>query len=205
METQAPPINEIVGLLGKFAPRKLTALRLGYPELGPLLQEGVIAGEPGPLTLSLARACVDSLGTASLLCDKGLDGAKKRLTSARTLRFIAGAASALGSGSVLGSIKSGPVGATVAGGVVALVGSIATLGIEFYEKIYSSNKANLLQIYSDLVDCRSDVAESKAEIEAMIANAKDSDAKKLDAAIRSANQTCRKIRSLCSAVGVTAI
>jgi hypothetical protein len=156
METGLPPINEAVNLLSKFDPGALERLRAGLPtEVRPLLRPGGLAGVVAADLIPLAQVPLKALKTACDWCDQAIHTTASRLKRARLFRLVGGLAAAGGSASsVIVTITAWPPIGVYVGGVVALVGSLASLLSDYWTRLESGGSRTLFEVYADLVDKR---------------------------------------------------
>lgn len=135
MAGEGPGIEELVGFLHQFAPRRLEALKA---EAGPadleLLKPGVVLGARGgasaaDLRLKAAHTTTEEIRKA---IQAALPAAVAKLKSARLLNFWSGITTALGSSSAIGTAIQGAKWATIISAGIALVGVIASEGRRLY-------------------------------------------------------------------------
>jgi hypothetical protein len=195
METSAPPINESVGLLAKYAPKSLERLRRTLPsELEPLLKPGGILGPSNPFLLARAEVCRTSLKQAELVCSSGINAAERRLKVSRHFRLAAEITASLTSAGVLASFYSET---KLPGQMVALIGSLATVVSGFAARIPADGKTSLFETYAQLVEARFEAARFLQEIEIYLkVGVKDEYEAQLADLIGKGNLLCRKVNLL---------
>jgi hypothetical protein len=157
MDVGAPPINEIVGLLGKFEPNALEKLKAVVArDIHPLLIPGGLMGAKGAFIRSRSLVAQKALEELQPLCTRGIEVAEKRLVWSKRLRLAGEIVAILGSASVIGSLaKAGESSKAIAliSGGVALVGSFLSLFSTYFTRLQDEKKS-LFEIYVGLVELR---------------------------------------------------
>jgi hypothetical protein len=201
------PINEIVNMVDSYAPSYvLEGVRGKFPKLAERLSAGVIAGAVGPLTVATAEAALEMMAWATPLCESGLNAAKARLKGARIVRLVGALAAAIGGGSALASLPaSQPIVAGI-GGAVSIVGSLATVFVDFFERIDAGQQTSLFEVYSKLVELRFESVQMESTLRLLLGAAPESrDEDALSKAVGEANRLCRDINVECGKLSITAV
>jgi hypothetical protein len=194
MEESAPPINEAVGFLGRFAPHSLDQLRRALPpEMGSLLSVGGLAGPTDALLVSRAEVARVALTEVIARCQTGIASAERRLKLSRRIRLVGELAAVLGSASVVTTASAVSPTWTVASGVVALIGALAAVVAEYAVKLPQENNSSLFETYAWLIEARFDAKQIAGEIDLLIhAGASNEHDAELVNLVGKSNTLCRE-------------
>jgi hypothetical protein len=195
MGISAPPINESVGFLAKYAPKTLERLRQELPpEIAPLLKPGGLLGPSDPLLSPRAEVCRASLEQTVVVCTNGIKVAERRLKDSRRFHLVAEIAASLTSAGVLVSFYPKT---QLPGQMVALFGSVATVVSGFAARIPEDGKTSLFETYSQLVEGRFEARHLLQEIEIYLKiDIKDEHEAELGKLIGEGNSLCQKLNVL---------
>lgn len=192
----APPINEAVGLLHKFAPTVLQQLQKEFPELQEHLEPGGIAGPADPLVVSRAKFCLKTLREIDRLCNSGITEAQKRLKRQKQFALIGSATAAFASASVVVSLSASYSGVAMAAGVVSLLGSLAAVFADHVGRVPQGD-ISLFDAYKELVVIRSDAKVLGSEIGSYLdAGPRDQDEQEIGKLVGQSNVLFRRANVL---------
>jgi hypothetical protein len=194
MENSAPPINESVALLAKYAPKRLERLRQELPpEIAPLLEPGGLLGPSDPLLLARAQVCLASLKQTVVVCTNGIKAAERRLKLSRRAHLVAEIAASITSLGVLASLLNPDL--TVK--IVTFIGSLATIVSSYAGRIPEDGKTSLFETYSQLVEGRFEASQLSQEIEIYLKkDITDQQGVELGKLIGEGNALCQKLNLL---------
>lgn len=153
MGQSSAPINEGVNLLDDYRPETLARLQAEYPDLGPHLRPGGLAGPAAPLVLARARVCLEILQETEGLCDRGIANAQSRLRTQSRLNVLGSAIATAGSASVVTSLSASYEAVAMISGVVSLAGSIGTLFAQHLGKVRDEG-TSLYEAYRKIVELK---------------------------------------------------
>lgn len=190
----APAVDEVVGFLHHFAPRALSTLQAAHPADSSLLEPGQLAGpreQDTPLRVEVALIGLDE---AIKVCATTLPMLRARLARSQFWLFIGQLLSMIGGASILATLAldAGKV-ATYTAGVLALLGSAATLFGQHLDGTLHPTNGKLVDIYRELADHSVEAAQTRSVISVAIAADCASDA--LESVPR-ANDLCLQMGKL---------
>jgi hypothetical protein len=194
MGISAPPINESVSLLAKYAPKSLERLRKELPpEIAPLLKPGGLLGLSDRLLLPRAKVCRTSLEQAVVVCSNGIKAAERRLKVSRRFRLVAEITASITSVGILASLfKEIPIVQ-----IVTFIGSLATVFSGYAARIPEEGKGSLFETYSRLVEGRFEAGQLLQEIAIYLKiGVKEEHEVQLRKLIGDGNALCQKLNSL---------
>ena len=197
MRTTAPPINEAVNLLAKYAPGSLRHLRESLPpEMAPVLRAGGVLGVADSLLLPRAKVCREGLSQTIPICTAGITKAEGRLKKSRDFRLASDITAGITSASLVVSFSNIPT-VKLLSQIVALIGSLATVGSGFLARIPQDGKMSLFDTYAQLVEARFEAKQLLQEIEIYLGiDLNDEHESALRDLIGKGNLVCQKINSL---------
>lgn len=165
-----PPINEIVGFLDKYAPRALADLQRKYtdPEQSELLKPGIIAGKVNRQLQLRAEATIVGLNASMDVCDQTISTVRQKLKRGSIFQFVSQIMTAISGASILTALQlDAPRAAKYLAAAFALFGSLMALtGRQSGATLDPSG--NLFNQYKELVDCKIEGQQIRAELEPWI-------------------------------------
>lgn len=156
----AAPIDEVVGFLHQFAPRALTQLQREHPAERDLLEPGQLAGigaEDADLRIQVAMVGLTEVLNVSAAT---LPNVRKQIRQAQSWLFIGQLLSMIGGASILATLALDAAKvATYSAGILALLGSAATLYGQHLDGTLHPTTGKLVDIYRELADHRVEAAQ----------------------------------------------
>jgi len=147
------PVDELVGLLSKFAPESLVSLRNKYPSEGELLRPGLRAGgETRDDTVVRAEVCMAGLAAAIKVSKDAQDAVASRLKRSRGIQLAGQTLTIVGGASFFGVLAlDAPGPAKYAAAVVNLFGSVLTFLAQHLQSAPLSKGRLLSDMVPDLI------------------------------------------------------
>ncbi|MDX6383281.1 MAG: hypothetical protein QOK48_854 [Blastocatellia bacterium] len=167
----AAQVNELVGLLDKYSPETLTALRRKHPQFSELLKPGKLCGDSDgqhSLQTFLAEVALDGMKEGIKLCDSALPVLKKRLLIASKVKFTAQIIAVIGGASIftlLAQSQEYAVYAKFISAGLVLVGTVLPLVAQYVEGGLFQGGEAIKQLYEDLVECKLEATQILPQIE----------------------------------------
>jgi hypothetical protein len=160
-----PSIDEVVNFLHRANKAELARLVDSSPdELRPELQVGGVAGRRDPLLVPRAEVCIAALKEVVSLCGVALEQAGARLRWARRLGLAAGAATLLGSSSVLATLAADYRTLAIGSGVLALAGSVLTFVADYVTRPGQERSGSLFGLYLQLSEAQFKARQLEADL-----------------------------------------
>jgi hypothetical protein len=160
------PVDELVGLLEKWSPSSLEAIRQKYPHQDYLLKPGRILGDGTADTQIRIEICISALGAAAAACRKTIESVQKKLKFADRSQFIGQLFTVVGGASIFGVLALDvPPFTRYAAAIVGLAGAVLTLIAQHALRSPGAKDQSLLDIYSELIDCRATSEGALRELE----------------------------------------
>jgi hypothetical protein len=155
-------VNEAVFLLQRIAPEKLGNLREELPLIAEDLRIGVMAGEESKASsdqqrdhiVAKARVIEETLCQILIKCDSSTQVAKKKLRESRIIRLCGQIVAVVGSSGVLGALVSTQNTLAAFSGILALLGSLATVAADYKEKIINGSGISIESLYVEILERR---------------------------------------------------
>ena len=148
-------VDELVGLLSKWAPSELDSLREKYPASQNFLKPGLLMGDSSSEIGIRIEVCLSGLRAAADACQKTMVSLKHKLKFADRTQFIGQLLTTIGGASIFAVLAVNvPDFARYAAAVLGLGGSVLSLVSQHSMRSLGSKDVSVMDSYSQLSSYR---------------------------------------------------
>jgi hypothetical protein len=200
VQTRSPAkVNEVINFMDSFSPDRISKLKTQFPEHKNILKGGILQGEetvyPFSDLLVKGSICLEGMDEVINQCSAKKPKIRHRLKNLVNVQLVTQIIIAISGASIVTTLSNKlNNNLSIYAGILAFIGALLTIYIQFKTGILGQNSKNVFQLYDVLVTNNLKAESSKKDLVFLLKINNSNTYNDLDELIKNCNNLCFETR-----------